>query len=67
MQTADGRIGTSILLEKTEAGSIDYLKWTKYFDWDSGVEKYVIQRMNQQGQWVDEKILPPNITDWEVE
>lgn len=67
LQPLDGRIGTSILLEKTEAGSIDYLKWTRYLDWDSGVERYVIQRMNEQGQWVDEKVLPPNITDWEVE
>jgi hypothetical protein len=67
MQTANGRIGTSILLEKTEAGSFDFLKWTKYLDWDSGVERYVIQRMNEQGQWVDEKTLPPTITDWEVE
>ena len=67
VQTDLGRIGSSILLEKSEAGSVDFLKWTQYVDWDTGIEKYVIQKLNEQGQWVDEKVFPPTITDWEVE
>jgi hypothetical protein len=62
-----GRVGSSILLQWLEAGSSDVLIWTKYFDWDSGVESYGVEMMNDQGQWVEQKRVPGTVTEWEVE
>jgi PKD repeat protein len=46
------RMSSSILLEK-EAIDDDYLKlkWTKYYQWEDGVEYYLIQKQNKFGQW----------------
>jgi PKD repeat protein len=62
-----GRPGASILLQWLEAGAGDILIWTKYFDWDSGVESYGVEMMNNQGQWVEQKRLPGSVTEWEIE
>ncbi|MFM9056921.1 MAG: hypothetical protein ACKOQY_09605, partial [Bacteroidota bacterium] len=62
-----GRSGASILLQWLEAGAGDILIWTKYFDWDSGVESYGVEMMNNQGQWVEQKRLPGTVTEWEIE
>ena len=45
-------MSSSILLEK-EAIDDDYLKlkWTKYYQWEDGVEYYLIQKQNKFGQW----------------
>ena len=43
---------SSILLQSDFEEEITKLKWSKYTEWRSGVEKYVIERMDQNGNWV---------------
>jgi PKD repeat protein len=67
MTTLQGRIGSSILLYVYESEISNILKWTKYSDWDSGVEKYVIEKLNTNGNWEQTKVVPAGITEWEEE
>ena len=67
MTTLQGRIGSSILLDVYESEVSNKLKWTKYTDWDSGVEKYVIEKLNSNGNWEQIKVVPGGITEWEEE
>ena len=62
-----GRIGSSILLDVYEVEVSNILKWTKYTDWDSGVEKYVIEKLNNNGDWEQIKVVSGVITEWEEE
>lgn len=65
--TAPGTIGSSIWLQKLDA-SVGYkLRWTKYVEWDSGVEYYVIEKKNSIGNWEEVTRVPGSITDWEEE
>jgi hypothetical protein len=41
------------------------LKWTQYVQWDSGVEYFVIERLNKLGNWEEVDRVPGNITEWE--
>jgi len=67
MATVQGRIGSSILLDVYESEISNILKWTKYTDWDSGVEKYVIEKLNNNGDWEQIKVVTGIITEWEEE
>ncbi len=67
MATMQGRIGSSILLDVYESEISNILKWTKYTDWDSGVEKYVIEKLNNNGDWEQIKVVTGVITEWEEE
>ena len=67
MSTVQGRIGSSILLDVYESEISNILKWTKYTDWDSGVEKYVIEKLNNNGDWEQIKVVTGVITEWEEE
>jgi hypothetical protein len=67
MSTIQGKIGSSILLDIYETDINNLLKWTKYTDWDSGVEKYVIEKLNSNGNWEQVKVVSGTITEWEEE
>jgi len=67
MATAQGRIGSSILLDVYESEITNILKWTKYTDWDSGIEKYVIEKLNSNGAWEQIKVVTGSTTEWEAE
>jgi PKD repeat protein len=65
--TTQGRNGSSILLNVYESEISNILKWTKYTDWDSGVEKYVIEKLNSNGVYEQIKVVPGSTTEWEEE
>jgi PKD repeat protein len=54
-----GRIGSSILLNSdyNEMDETVKLRWTKYEDWNTGVEKYVIERKTADGAWETFKVV----------
>jgi hypothetical protein len=67
ISTTPGTIGSSIWLQKLDA-SVGYkLRWTRYMDWDSGVEYYVIEKKNSLGNWEEVTRVSGSITDWEEE
>ncbi|MFM7016863.1 MAG: PKD domain-containing protein [Bacteroidota bacterium] len=65
MNTEQGRIGSSVLLDVYETDITNILKWTKYTDWDAGVEKYVVEKLNANGIWEQIKVVSGAITEWE--
>lgn len=57
--------GSSILLQKVDLSSGYLLKWSSYFDWTTGVEFYVIEKLNEQGIWEEVEKVPGTVTEWE--
>ncbi|MEP7167849.1 MAG: PKD domain-containing protein [Bacteroidota bacterium] len=59
IETMQGKIGSSILLnsEYNEADETVNLRWTKYEYWNTGVDKYVIERKAGNGAWETFKIV----------
>ncbi len=67
VSTTPGAIGSSIWLQKLDS-SVGYkLRWTKYVEWDSGVEYYVIEKKNSAGNWEEVVRVPGSVTEWEEE
>jgi PKD repeat protein len=64
---ADGQSGvaSSILLKAIQTEVSNSLKWTSYVDWDLGVEKYVIEKLNAYGVWEEIDTVSGSITEWE--
>ncbi|MBK7965280.1 MAG: hypothetical protein IPK10_08245 [Bacteroidetes bacterium] len=60
-----GEIGSSILLTKLVDSSGNYLKWTQYKNWNTGVDYYVIEKQDEFGAWKEIDRVPGTITDWE--
>lgn len=65
LETTQGLPGSSILLE----GAIDdenrtHLRWTPYRDWDSGVDYYVIERVDLTGNWQPIQIVNGDVHDY---
>lgn len=44
-------IGKSILIEGYWKNYRTYLQWSRYEDWDTGVERYRIEFLSPQGTW----------------
>ena len=42
-----GNIGKNILLKGTQTGNEFHLTWNPYQDWDAGVDRYIIQHIDQ--------------------
>ncbi len=63
--TREGLNGSSVLLQKLEVGTGYILKWTKYQEWFTGVETYVVEKLNSMGMWEEVQRLPGDITEWE--
>jgi len=67
VESKEGQKGSSILLRKIEISSGNILKWTQYQEWASGVEYYVVEKLNELGVWVEMDRVPGAITEWEEE
>ena len=53
LQTTDGMQGSSILLGSyVDLENRSILRWSPYRDWESGVDYYVIERVDLNGNWV---------------
>jgi len=65
--TLEGNISSSILLNAIQTEVSNHLKWSKYVDWNTGVEKYVIEKLNLAGQWEVIDTVPGSTTEWEEE
>lgn len=63
--TKDGLVGSSILLQQFEFAGGALLKWTRYVDWDSGVEYYVVQKLGDDGNWQEVDRVTGSTTEWE--
>ena len=63
--TVEGNISSSILLKALQTDVLNNLKWSRYVDWDSGVEKYVVEKLNSSGIWEVIQTVPGNVTEWE--
>ncbi len=58
---------SSVLLKGDYNDLTSRLRWTKYLQWDTGVEKYVIEKKDEQGMWQIIKIVDGNTTEMEDE
>lgn len=55
---------SSILLEAENDKYEVKLKWTPYKNWENGVEHYIIERMDENGNWKIVNIVDGNITEY---
>jgi PKD repeat protein len=65
LQTMPGLEGSSILLQ----GSVDQenrsnLRWTKYELWDEGVDYYVIEKLDINGNWNPIQVVNGDVLDY---
>lgn len=67
VQPLEGVHGNSILLNLIDLDVKRILKWIPYEHWKTGIDYYVIQKMNQYGQWEEIERVPSGITNWEEE
>lgn len=65
INSKEGLIGSSVLLRKLEDPSGNSLKWTKYIEWNTGVQYYVIEKLDQFGVWKEIDRVPGTVTEWE--
>jgi len=65
IKSFSNNINSSILLQvmQNEVGSI--LKWTRYFDWDGGVNRYVIEKLNSNNFWEEVQSVNNTTFQWE--
>lgn len=62
--TQVGRISSSIFLRAIQYETSNSLMWSRYVDWDTGVEKYVIEKLNKFGVWEEVQVVTGKITEW---
>ncbi|MEW6469819.1 MAG: PKD domain-containing protein [Bacteroidota bacterium] len=55
--------GSSILLEAKRVDQEILLNWTAYEGWDTGVDYYIIEKMNEAGIWEVIRIVDGNVTE----
>ncbi len=65
VDSREGLVGSSILLTKLVSSSGNYLRWTQYKEWNTGVDYYVIEKLNEAGVWKEIDRVPGAVTDWE--
>lgn len=65
VQVQQGHAGSSILLTASAGENSTTLSWTPYEGWDMGVDYYVIEKQNGQGEWEIIKVINGNITQFE--
>ena len=65
IETLQGNISSSVLLKAYQNETGNSIKWTRYIDWDTGVEKYVIEKQNALGNWEEVIAVPSSVTEWE--
>ena len=62
--TLVGRISSSIFLSAIQNETSNSLMWTRYVDWDNGVEKYIIEKLNNFGVWEEVEVVTGKVTEW---
>ena len=67
IETTPSDNSSSVLLKASITGNLAHLKWTKYLEWDTGVEKYIIEKKDEQGIWHEIKSVGGNTTEMEDE
>lgn len=65
MQVQGGNAGSSILLSASPGEYSTILSWTPYEGWDMGVDYYVIEKQNGNGEWEIIKIVDGNMHEYE--
>lgn len=65
VDSREGLVGSSILLTKLVSSSGNYLRWTQYKEWNTGVDYYVIEKLNEAGVWKEIDRVPGAVTNWE--
>ncbi len=60
ISTILSNLGSSVLLKAKRLGEGARLDWTPYSGWDTGVDSYVIEKQNNQGQWIILKTVNPS-------
>jgi PKD repeat protein len=60
-----GRQGTSIVLKAKKNGDVVNLKWNGYEGWNRGVDYYIIERLNENGQWEFVKKVPSDQLEYD--
>ena len=59
--TLESNKSSSILLKAELVNGITRLVWTGYEGWENGVGYYIIEKMNEQGQWETIKTVEGNV------
>ncbi len=67
VETTESGKSSSILLQGDYSNLVSKLRWSKYQDWDTGVEKYVIEKKDKNGVWHVIKSVDGNTTEAEDE
>jgi PKD repeat protein len=62
VQVQAGNAGSSILLTASAEENGATLSWTPYEGWDMGVDHYVVEKQNGQGEWEVIKIVGGSTT-----
>lgn len=57
--------GSSIWLQARENTLHYFLKWTPYTQWNTGVEKYRIEKLNESGLWEEYRTVNGSVTEAE--
>jgi len=52
---------SSILLKSDWLEEKTKMWWSPYLNWDTGVDYYVIEKLNYSGQWIPIKTVPGNV------
>lgn len=66
VRTLPGNKSSSILLKAELKDGNVQLNWTKYEGWDMGVDYYIIEKMNEQGEWKVIKTVDGNQLIYEL-
>ncbi|MCD6067941.1 MAG: domain containing protein [Bacteroidetes bacterium] len=67
LTSGEGQKGVSVLLEAKQNEFSTDLKWSTYSEWDSGVDYYIIERKNANGEWEQIKTTDGNTTTTTIE
>ncbi len=57
IESTESNEGSSLLLQKETKQYLNTLRWTPYAGWMQGVSAYLLQRLNEFGEWETVKVL----------
>ncbi|CAN5517672.1 hypothetical protein BH11BAC1_BH11BAC1_00350 [soil metagenome] len=62
-----GNTSTIILKGEMFEDRSVHLNWTKYNGWEMGIDHYIIEKKDDQGNWILLKQMPGNATDYDYQ
>lgn len=65
VNVVNGNVSPKILLKAKLSDGVTKLNWTKHDEWKEGVEKYVIEKMDSDGNWEILKVVDGNTLEAE--